>query len=118
MSTSPNESERNGIEGEGSTPESEVSLGNDGNLIENITPETGIFEVVTTKPTHDQKTRRFIALIIIWALVGSHALGFMAYVFGLLDTEKFTIFVTGFSGLQALAAAAVGFYYGSNNDSK
>lgn len=84
-------------------------------LSEDFRPESG--DSFTTKrvpPTHDQETRKTLALIILWALVISHGIGFFAFAFGFLDNEKFTIFVTGFSGLQALAAAAVGFYYGSN----
>lgn len=87
-------------------------------LVENEIPATGAYEVRTQVPTHDEKTRSHLAKIIIWALVGSYALGIPAFILGFIDAEKYTALVASFSGLQALAAAAVGFYYGSNSASK
>lgn len=87
-------------------------------LVENEIPASGAYKVQTQTPTHDEKTRSHLAKIIIWALVGSYAVGIPAFVLGYIDAEKYTALVASFSGLQALAAAAVGFYYGSNSVSK
>lgn len=87
-------------------------------LVEDEIPASGAYEVQTQVPTYDQKTRSHLAKIIIWALVGSYAVGILAFIFDFIDAEKYTALIASVSGLQALAAAAVGFYYGSNNESK
>lgn len=88
-----------------------------GDLVENEIPASGPYEVQTQVPTHDQKIRSHLAKIIIWSLVIFYGAAIPSFVFGLIDTEKFTALIASFSGLQALAAAAVGFYYGSNKTS-
>ena len=84
-------------------------------LVEDTVPEAGLPEVRTRKPvgTHDQETRKLIALIILGMVGVFYTAVLMAFIFGRIDMDELHGAVTSFSGLQALAAAAIGFYYGS-----
>lgn len=79
------------------------------------TPRSGNSGLYVSVPgTHDQETRKkiaFIVLALIAVFYGATLLWFLA---GWIDTAKFTAAIAGMSGIQALAAAAIGFYYGSN----
>jgi CHASE2 domain-containing sensor protein len=99
-------------------------------LVENIIPQSGsTLDATREVPrsgtsglygavpgTHDQETRKkiaFIVLALIAVFYGATLLWFLA---GWIDTAKFTAAIAGMSGIQALAAAAIGFYYGSKQD--
>jgi hypothetical protein len=80
-------------------------------------PRSGTSGLYVSVPgTHDQETRKkiaFIVLALIAVFYGATLLWFLA---GWIDTAKFTAAIAGMSGIQALAAAAIGFYYGSKQD--
>lgn len=101
-------------------------------LTDNSVPETGtVYDVTQEVPrsgtkgfyttrkvpgTHDQETRKQIALIILWLIAGLHAAIIFFFLAGWIDTAKLTASIAAMSGIQALAAAAIGFYYGSKQD--
>lgn len=84
-------------------------------------PAKGIEDVVRTRRvpgTHDQETRKLIALIIL-ALVSFLYLAIVGFfLFKGIDTTMFTAAIAGISGVQALASAAIGFYYGSKQSDR
>lgn len=73
-----------------------------------------VFENPSVPPTHDQQTRKQIAIIILSLLSLLYVGVLVAFLFTDLEESKFTAAIAGISGVQALAAAAVGFYYGSH----
>jgi hypothetical protein len=101
-------------------------------LTENSIPEAGtVFDVTEEVPrsgtagffttrkvrgTHDQETRKQIALIILTLIAVLHAAIIFCFLAGWIDTGKLTAAIAAMSGIQALAAAAIGFYYGSKQD--
>ncbi|WP_026541648.1 hypothetical protein [Paenarthrobacter nicotinovorans] len=79
-------------------------------------PEVGFRGIYTTRKvrgTHDQETRKLIALIILGLISVLYAAIMFAFLCGKIDMDKLTAAVAAMSGIQALAAAAIGFYYGS-----
>lgn len=63
------------------------------------------------KATHDQQTRRWLAILIL-GLVGLINVGiFTSFLLGGITDDQLTKAVAALSGPQALAAAAAGFYY-------
>lgn len=99
------------------------------------TPQSGatvdVFDVTTEVPrsgtkgfyttrrvpgTHDQETRKLIALIILSLVAVLYAAIIFFFLAGWIDTEKLTAAIAAMSGIQALAAAAIGFYYGSKQE--
>lgn len=95
-----------------STPQEEPAAADD--LTEDEVPETDDFfkEKKIPEPTHTDKTRRILALCILGALLLVYLAVFWQFLWTEMPLEKFTAAIAGISGLQALAAAAVGFYYG------
>jgi hypothetical protein len=83
---------------------------------ENLQPGTNRFFDARGKEigTHDQETRRNLALGIFVGLALLYAATFAAYLCGWLDTNHFTAAIAGISGPQAIAAAVAGFYYGTS----
>lgn len=73
-----------------------------------------VFESKTPAPTHDQATRKMIALIILGMLGLFYLLILLGFLFGGVDVDGLHAASASISGIQALAAAAVGFYYGAN----
>lgn len=67
----------------------------------------------TVVPTHDQETRKQIALLILGLIALYHGASLGFFLFERIDTAQFNAAIAAMSGIQALAAAAVGFYYGS-----
>lgn len=86
----------------------------DGYITEDVVPEgKEVFKNPTIpEPTHTDKTRRTLALGILGALILVYLGVFVCFLLTDMPMEKFTAAIAGASGLQALAAAAVGFYYG------
>lgn len=81
------------------------------------TPQSGpVYTQKRVPGTHDQETRKQLALIILFLIAVFYGaiLGF--FLFEAIDTAKFTAAIAGVSGIQALAAAAIGFYYGSKDE--
>jgi hypothetical protein len=76
---------------------------------------TGVYTTRKVPGTHDQETRKQIALIILWLIAVLYAAIIFCFLTGLIDIEKLTAAIAAMSGIQALAAAAIGFYYGSNS---
>ncbi len=79
-------------------------------------PEVGFLGIYTTRKvrgTHDQETRKLIALIILGLISVLYAAIMFFFLCGAIDIEKLTAAIAAMSGIQALAAAAIGFYYGS-----
>ena len=60
---------------------------------------------------HNAKTRRGIAIMILAVLGVIYIAGAVAYIAHGITSEELIQFVAAFSGLQTLAAAAVGFYF-------
>lgn len=75
--------------------------------------ESKVLKSRRVPPTHDQQTRKLIAILIL-SVLSLLYLGLVAF-FVLTDLKesRFTAAIAGISGMQALGAAAVGFYYGS-----
>lgn len=98
-------------DGEAAPPEEPVA---EGDLTEDEAPDTDeVFrEKKVPDPTHTDKTRRLLALCILGALLLVYLAVFVQFLWANMPMERFTAAVAGISGLQALAAAAVGFYYG------
>lgn len=70
------------------------------------------------KATHDQVTRRWLAVLIL-GVVGILHLGvFASFLFGQIDGDGLTKAIAALAGPQSLAAAAVGFYYADRRGSK
>lgn len=70
------------------------------------------------KATHDQVTRRWLAIIIL-GLVGLINVGiFASFLLGGIGDDQLTKAVAALSGPQALAAAAAGFYYADRRGHK
>jgi hypothetical protein len=96
-----------------STPESGLVFDETGEV-----PRSGTSGFFTTKRvpgTHDQETRKQIALIILTLIAVLYAAIVFWFLAGWIDMEKLTAAIAAMSGIQALAAAAIGFYYGSNS---
>jgi hypothetical protein len=113
---SPNEakSPADELEPIGELTENLIPRSDDGYITEDVVPE--VDEVLRSptipEPTHTDKTRRTLALGILGALILVYIGVFMCFLLTNMPMEKFTAAIAGVSGLQALAAAAVGFYYG------
>lgn len=85
---------------------------------ENVKPSAfKVFENPPVPPTHDQQTRKQIAIIILTLLSVLYLAVMGVFLFTDMEESKFTAAIAGLSGVQALAAAAVGFYYGSRKKS-
>lgn len=71
--------------------------------------------VIRTRPigTHDQETRKLIALIILGLISLLYVAIIAAFLVRQIDKDMLSAAITAISGIQALAAAAIGFYYGS-----
>ena len=86
-------------------------------LYEDIAPLGGTLQQVvgTRSPTgtHDQITRRHIAYAVLASMILLDLAVFGFFLTGKIDTEKLTAAIAALAGPQALAAAVVGFYYGS-----
>lgn len=76
----------------------------------------GLYGARKVPGTHDQETRKQLALIIVTLIAVFYAASLWCFLAGWIDTNKFTAAIAAMSGVQALAAAAVGFYYGSKQD--
>lgn len=115
-----------------SGPERQAEVGKDDSLPQNsppeidedyfteeATPETEDPFVVKNKE-HPDKVRRALALPILWFLLVTYALTIGAFLVSrfiphdppLFGSQDLTAAVAGISGLQGLAAAVVGFYFG------
>lgn len=84
-------------------------------LQEDIVPDgPGLPEVFKDRPpTHEQKTRKIIAITILAVLFAFYGAILGTFLWGSMDVDKLHAATASISGVQALAAAAVGFYYGS-----
>jgi hypothetical protein len=70
------------------------------------------------KATHDQVTRRWLAILIL-GIVGLINIGiFTSFLLGGITDDQLTKAVAALSGPQALAAAAAGFYYADRRGHK
>jgi hypothetical protein len=76
----------------------------------------GLYGARKVPGTHDQETRKQLALIILTLIAVFYAASLWCFLAGWIDTAKFTAAIAAMSGIQALAAAAIGFYYGSKQD--
>lgn len=94
----------------------EPGLGGVFDVVEHIPPESG--PTLKTR-SYDLKrhlavTRSWLAGGIIGVAILTTAGTIIAHVAGAMDTPTFSSTMSGLSGLQALAGAVVGFYFGSN----
>lgn len=88
-------------------------------LFEILEPAKGLASIPTAvvpPPTHDQKTRKQIAFFILSMIGIFYAAILWCFLAGWIENVGFTTAITAFSGMQALAAAAIGFYYGSKQE--
>lgn len=81
----------------------------------------GVIDEAKNQPkTHPDAVRRSIALPVLWFLVCTYAVTIGAFLFlrlipgtpNLFSAEELTAAIAAISGLQGLAAAIVGFYFG------
>lgn len=72
-----------------------------------------VFRTPRAIGTHDQETRKIIAMIIIGLVALLYLAIIAAFLVKQIDRDSLSAAVTAISGVQALAAAAIGFYYGS-----
>lgn len=68
------------------------------------------------RPTHDQITRRGLALVVLIPTVVFYAFVLLALVCHWVDRDDLTALVAAISPFQALAAAVVGFYFAKRDD--
>lgn len=73
----------------------------------------GLQKPYKVQGTHDQETRKHLAQIILIPLVALYVAIMVCFLCGVLGTPTLTEAVAAMSGFQVLAAAAVGFYFGS-----
>lgn len=94
----------------------ELNASQSGDVIEDLpAPEGGLSGVQAEEPTHDQKVQKQLAKWIILCILIVYLLLVSFYLFDFKNSgdrlaDSFTF---ALSGLQTLAAAVVGFYYGS-----
>lgn len=93
------------------TDEKSAGTPSTGDITENISP--GVRNPYKVEGTHDQETRKRLALIILWPLVGLYVVIVVAFLINWISTSELTAATAAISGFQVLAAAAVGFYFGS-----
>lgn len=72
-----------------------------------------VFRTPRAIGTHDQETRKIIAMIILGLVSLLYLAIIAAFLIKQIDRDSLSAAVTAISGVQALAAAAIGFYYGS-----
>lgn len=97
----------------------EPGLADPFNETTSVVPDSGFKGIYTTRKvpgTHDQETRKLIALIILGLIAVLHIGVMFTFLCGGIDVQKLTAAVAALSGIQALAAAAIGFYYGSKQN--
>lgn len=70
------------------------------------------------KATHDQVTRRWLAVLILGVVGVIHLGVFTSFLLGQIDGEGLTRAIAALAGPQSLAAAAVGFYYADHRGHK
>jgi hypothetical protein len=81
---------------------------------EDEVPDQGsVYRTHKVRGTHDQETRKLLALIVLILIGILYCAIFGFYLLGRIDIDHLTAAIAGMSGPQALAAAAIGFYYGS-----
>lgn len=73
----------------------------------------GLQKPYKVQGTHDQETRKHLAQIILIPLVLLYVAIMVCFLCGVLGTPTLTEAIAAMSGFQVLAAAAVGFYFGS-----
>lgn len=76
----------------------------------------GLYVAQKVPGTHDQETRKQLALYILTLIAVFYAAILWFFLADWIDTAKFTAAIAAMSGIQALAAAAIGFYYGSKQE--
>lgn len=82
-----------------------------GDIVEDKVP--GQKTTYDVRGTHDQETRKQLACIILIPLVVLYVLLLGAFLLKVVDASELTTAIAALSGFQVLAAAAVGFYFGS-----
>ena len=70
------------------------------------------------KATHDQVTRRWLAILILGVVGLINIAIFASFLLGGISDDQLTKAVAALSGPQALAAAAAGFYYADRRGHK
>lgn len=87
-------------------------------FVETFAPARGIAPISTTEipGTHDQKTRKQLAFFVLTMVGVFYAAILWCFLAGWIDKGGLTTAIAAISGIQALAAAAIGFYYGSKQD--
>lgn len=87
---------------------------NEDEFVENLEPLTTDTPVATSKPSHNQKVQSKLGLAIVVAALVGYLVVIAFYLLDLTepsgDMKDLAIF--SLSGLQTLAAAVVGFYFG------
>lgn len=90
----------------------------DNEFYENFDPLTTDTPVATSKPTHNEKVQRGLGTAIVIAALLGYLLVVTFYLLDLTDPSDGIkdLATHSMSGLQTLAAAVVGFYFGSQKD--
>lgn len=103
-------------DGEGSGP---LSDPDDGFFRSDEVPGRPREEVLKYKKppgTHDQRTRKLLAITIVGVVAAFYGYAFVALVFNWIDNDRFSILIAAISGPATLAGAVVGFYYGGRHE--
>ncbi|KHL00231.1 hypothetical protein [Sinomonas humi] len=69
-------------------------------------------------PTHEDETRRGLALIVIVGMLVLYGAITAAFLLRWMPRDDFTAAIAGISGVQTLAAAILGFYFGGKSGKK
>lgn len=78
---------------------------------------TPVYSTTAFNPSeHKAKTRRLLALIILIILAILYVLAVGAFILRDINSDQLIGLVAAFSGIQTLAAAAVGFYFAKGDD--
>ena len=76
------------------------------------------FQTKRPKATHDQVTRRWLAILILGVVGLINIAIFASFLLGRINDDQLTKAVAALSGPQSLAAAAAGFYYADRRGHK
>lgn len=86
-------------------------------ITEDLSPLPGFYSVptVAVPATHRERTQKLLAMCIVCVLLVLYIAVVGCFLLSGMETDRLIAVVAALSGLQALAAAAVGFYYGSQS---
>lgn len=85
-------------------------------LSEDETPGTApVYRVEHDAEKHTQQTQRWMAFGVIGVLCLLYGYIVVAFIYGWIDNAQLDSVFAALTGLQAIGAAAAGFYYGTTS---